>query len=177
MFTSSGSIFSLLSVRTKTGSYVLAGGINNEYRMASVAILAANGSPATSPQSDGAKYQCIRGCPSGRPYRYILMPRSEVNAASDRPYNQVESMNAVEGGITIRTMEEISTGQYFDFSQELQPERVIFSSDYPEMHRRYEREGRIAHSFELCPEQQSPAVLRVFDESGASHQVSVPRVK
>lgn len=176
MFTSSGAIRALLSVRTKSGSYVLAGGINNEYRMASVAVLAANGPPATSPQSDGVKYQCIRGCPSGRPYRYILLPRSELNVASDRPYNEVASMETRSGGITTTTTEG-PTAQYFDFSEELQPQRVIYSGDYPEVHRRYEIEGRLAHSFELCPERRSPAIVRVFDENGIPSPVSVPRVK
>jgi hypothetical protein len=175
MFTSSGVIRALLSVRTKSGTYILAGGINNEYRMASVAVLAANGPPGTSPQSDGVEYQCIRGCPSGRPYRYILLPRSEVNIASDRPYNEVASMETRSGGITTTTAEG-PTAQYFDFSEELQPERVVYSGDYPEVHRRYEIEGRIAHSFELCPERTNPAVVKIFDENGISRLVSVPRV-
>jgi DNA-binding winged helix-turn-helix (wHTH) protein len=177
-FTSSGAIYTLLNVRTKSGSYVLAGGINNEYRMASVAVLATSGLPATSPQSDGAKYQCIRGCPNGRPYRYILLPRSELNTTSDRPYNEAVGLNARARGITIRTVEVAQTGtaQYFDFSDELQPERVVYSGDFAEIHRRYEREGRVAHSFEFCPERRSPALVRVFDENGISRLISVPRV-
>jgi DNA-binding winged helix-turn-helix (wHTH) protein len=177
MFTSSGAIFTLLSVRTKLGAYVLAGGVNNEYRMASMAVLAANGPPATSPQSDGAKYQCIRGCPGARPYRYVLLPRSEVNVGSDRPYNWVRAMRTRPGGITVVTDESVTgAGQYFDFSEELQPERVIYSDDYADLHKRYEIEGRIAHSFDLYPERRTPALVRVFDENGGSRLVSVPRV-
>lgn len=177
VFSSSGIIDSLLSVRTKSGTYVLAGGINNEYRMASVAILASDAVPATSPQSDGSKYQCIRGCPGGRPYRYILLPRSEVNSTSELPYNNVSGMDNGPHGVTIQTAEILAASQFFDFSEEFQPERVIFSSDYPEFHRRFEKEGRIAHTFDRCPEARSPAVVRIFDENGASRLVSVPRVQ
>lgn len=177
MFTSSGSIYSLFSVRTKAGSYILAGGINNEYRMASVAVLKANGPPATSPQSNGTQYQCIHGCPSGPPYRYILLPRSELNAAGDVPYNWTVGIYARPGGITIDTRELPVTRQLFDLSGEFLPERVAYSSDYAETHRRYEKEGRIGHSFDLCPERRNPAVVRVFDENGISRLVSVPRVQ
>ena len=45
VFTSSGHIYSLRRVQTKAGSYMLAAGINNEYRQASLAILTENGPP------------------------------------------------------------------------------------------------------------------------------------
>jgi hypothetical protein len=177
MFTSSGTIYSLQSVRTKSGSYVLAGGINNEYRMASVAVLAVNGTPSTSPQGDGSQFQCLRGCPSGRPYRYILLPRSEVNAASDLPYNNVSNMNLGRHGVTIQTAELEAASQFFELSEEFQPEWLIFSSDYPEFHRRFEKEGRIDHSFDICPEPRHAAIVRIFDENGISRLLSVPRVR
>ena len=41
------------------------------------------------------------------------------------------------------------TGQYYDFWEELQPERVAYASDHAQMHRRYEIDGHISHSFEL----------------------------
>jgi DNA-binding winged helix-turn-helix (wHTH) protein len=177
VFTSSGLIYSLQSVRTKSGMYVLAGGINNEYGMASVAVLAVNGAPAKSPQSNGSKYQCVQGCPGGRPYRYILLPRSELNMASDLPYNNASHMDIRPDGVTIKTEEMRAASQFFDFSAEFQPERVIYSSDYPEYHRRFEKEGRIAHSFNRCPEARNPAVVRIFDENGVSRLVSVPRTQ
>lgn len=177
MFTSSGSINTLRSLRTTSSIYILAGGINNEYGMASVAVLDARGLPATSPQGDGAKYQCVRGCPSGRPYRYILLPRSEMNAASNLPYNNAVHIDMRTHGFTIKTEEVDATSQFFDFSEEFQPEWVAYSSDYPEAHRRYEKEGRLAHIFDLCPERHSPAVLTIFDENGVSRLLSVPRVQ
>ena len=126
VFASSGIISTLQNVRTKSGTYVLAGGINNEYRMASVAVLASHPVPATSPQSDGSKYQCIRGCPGGRPFRYILLPRSEMNAASEVPYNDVSGMVIGPHGVTIQTREMAAASQFFDFSEEFRPERGYF---------------------------------------------------
>jgi hypothetical protein len=87
VFTSSGDIMALRKVQADSGSYILAAGVNNEYRAASLAILQENSRSVTSPQTPGSPYQSNRGCPAGRPYRYILLPRSELNAASNQPYN------------------------------------------------------------------------------------------
>lgn len=176
MFTSSGNINSLFSVRTAGNTYVIAGGINNEYNMASVAVLSVNGSPATSPQNHGSQFECIRGCPTGRPYRYLLLPRSELNAASDMPYNNATEILPRPGGVAIRTTEMSQASQFFDLSEDFLPSRVMYSSDYAAVHRRAESEGRISHSFIRCPEPGSPALVRVFDEQGNSRTVPVPRV-
>jgi hypothetical protein len=58
----------------------------------------------------------------------------------------------------------------------LQPERVAFDSGYREIHKRFEREGRIKHSYTDCPERKSPAILTIFDEHGNKSTVKVPRV-
>ena len=172
-FTSSGAIYGLMSLRTKSGAYVLASGIANEYRTAAAAVLAVNGAPATSPQGDGSEFQCIRGCPAGR---YILFPRSELNEASDLPYNNASQIHLKPGGFTIRTAEVEAAAQFFEFTEEFQPERVVYSGDYQDRHRRYELEGRITHSFDLCPERRNPAVEKIFDEHGISRSISAPRV-
>jgi DNA-binding winged helix-turn-helix (wHTH) protein len=176
-FTSSGAIYGLMSLRTRSGVYVLGGGINNEYRTAAVAVLPLNGAPATSPQGEGSEFQCVRGCPPGRPYRYILLPRSEANAASNLPYNDARQLLLRPGGFTIRTSEIEAAAQFFEFTEDFQPERVVYSGDYQDRHRRYELEGRITHSFDLCPERRNPAVVKIFDENGVSRLVSVPRVQ
>jgi DNA-binding winged helix-turn-helix (wHTH) protein len=176
-FTSSGAIYGLMSLQTRSGVYVLGGGINNEYRTAAVAVLPVNGAPATSPQADGSEFQCVRGCPAGRPYRYILLPRSEANAASDLPYNDARQLLLRPGGFTIRTSEIEAAAQFFEFTEDFQPERVVYSGDYQDRHRRYELEGRITHSFDLCPERRNPAVVKIFDDNGISRLVSVARVQ
>jgi len=177
VFTSSGDIMALRRVQTKSGPYILAAGINNEYSKASLAILSENGPPTTSPQTEGSVFQCIRGCPSAKPYRYILLPRSELNIASDSPYNIAVQIHVRSGGVTVTTDEKggVPSG-FYDFSQELRPERVAYGDGYREMHQRFEREGRIKHSFKDCPERRSPAILRICDEHGVWSNLAVPRV-
>jgi hypothetical protein len=167
----------LATLHTKSGTYVLAGGINNEYRTASAAVLDLKGAPAKSPQSDGSEFQCIRGCPTGKPYRYMLLPRSEVNIASDSPYNNASQILLGPGGFTIRTLEDGAAAQFFEFAEDFQPERVVYSGDYQDKHRRYELERRILHGFDLCPERRNPATVKMFDENGIMRLASVPRMQ
>lgn len=178
-FANSGNTRALGTFHTASGNYILAAGTNNEYKHASLAILRQNGPPATSPQADAAKYFCTRGCPSERPYRYILFPRSELGMASDVPYNFAVEIHNRTNGLTVVTEElkvESAPEAFYEFSKELQPESVAYGDGYREVHKRFEREGRIKHSFDECPERKAPAILRICDEHGHWSEVSVPRV-
>ena len=48
-FTSSGEIFALHGIQMKSGNHIRAAGVNNEYQLASAAMLAEHGHPASSP--------------------------------------------------------------------------------------------------------------------------------
>jgi DNA-binding winged helix-turn-helix (wHTH) protein len=179
MFTSSGDIMKLGRVQTKSGSYILAAGVNNEYRRASIAMFLEDGPPSSSPQTEGSAYQCLRGCPNTKPPHYILLPRSELNIGSDAPYNLAIQIHRRPGGITVETHESGDLGPpcaFYDFSEEMKPERVAYGGNYREVHRRYEREGRIHHSYKDCPEPKSLALLRICDGHGIWSTVAVPRV-
>jgi DNA-binding winged helix-turn-helix (wHTH) protein len=175
VFVSSGNVRALRRFQMGSGSYILAAGINNEYRQASLAVLAENGPPSTSPQSEPT-FQCARGCPVATPYRYILIPPSELSRASEMPYNYALHIVALPSGVSVLTDElGWDRGAIYEFSRELQPERVIWGDNYREIHRQFEREGRIKHTYENCPERSSPAILRVCDQDGKWSEVSVPR--
>ena len=183
VFANPGNVRSLRRIETKSGSYILAAGVNNGYRRAFVAMLAENAAPATSPEAVEPTYRCVRGCPSGRPYRYILLPQSEVGAAM-YPYSIGEKILTRPGGLIVQTMEVPAgdlrpggrPGAFFYFSNDLQPEGVAYAEGYRQVHESLEKRGRITHRFKDCPEQKSPAVLDVCDENGHWSRVAVPRV-
>ncbi len=180
-FTSSGEIFALHEIQMKSGSYILAVGVNNEYQLASAALLAERGQPATSPQADGSPFECLRGCPSGKPFSYFLLPRSEMNVACNLPYNEAIVVFDRTNGVTVQTSElgDSALGDgiagFFDFSREMQPEGARYGDSYPKLHQRAEALGWIKHSFENCPERRSPAVVKVADENSQWSQIEVPR--
>jgi hypothetical protein len=178
IFANPGSIRSLRRLETKSRSYILAAGVNNGYRRAFVAMLAED-APSVSPDAAEHTYRCVRGCPSGRPYRYILLPQSEAGAATS-PYSIGEKIMARPGGLTVQTKEvldgDLKPGGFFYFSNDLRPEGVAYADGYRRLHERLEKRGHIGHSFKDCPEQRSPAILDVCDENGRWSRVPVPRV-
>jgi hypothetical protein len=182
-FVSSGAIYGLAAVKNRSGRYILAAGVNNEYRAASLAIIAETGPPAISPQSAGSEFECIRGCPGGRPHRYVLLPRSELNSVSGRPYNWAENVFERVQGVTVQTSEvggEIRGGgvnAFYGFSPELEPRSAGYGDSYPELHKKAEALGLIKHSFDQCPERNAPAELMTADDNGKWSPVLVPRTK
>ena len=179
-FANPGNVRSLRRIKTNSGSYILATGVNNGFRRAFVAMLAEGAPPANSPDATDPEYRCIRGCPNARPYRYILLPQSELGAAM-LPYSIGVKILARPGGLTVQTTETKAgpggaPSGFFYFSNDLTPERVAYADGYRQLHESLEKEGRIKHSFKDCPEQKSHAILDLCDENGHWSSVAVPRV-
>jgi len=166
-------------VRTTEGGFIIAGGLNNEYRMASVAVLEENGPPAASPQTHGVRFECLDGCPKAHPFRYLLFPRTELDRADGRPpYNWVKAIRVRESGVLLITHESNeSTTLLYDLSRRFQPLDVVYSAGFREVHEKFEREGKIDHSFDQCPEPKTPMAVRVWDRDKEPVVVPVPWVK
>jgi DNA-binding winged helix-turn-helix (wHTH) protein len=180
-FVNPGNIRSLRRIRTKPGSYILATGVNNGYRRAFVAMLAEDADAAKPPEAADPTFGCVRACPTSRPYRYILLPQSEVGAAT-LPYSIGVKILAQPGGLIVLTAETPGGGPggapsgFFYFSHDLQPEGVGYADGYRQLHESLEKRGRITHSFMDCPEQKNPAIIDVCDENGHWSRVQVPRM-
>jgi hypothetical protein len=183
MFVSSGMLTELRGIHNSSGSYVLASGVNNEYRTASLAAVAQDGPAATSPQSANSPYECARNCPAGKPYRYFLFPRSELGAFSEVPYNVAQHVYARGDGITVEAAElrefDMRPGfsSFYGFSRELYPTSVAYGDSYPEMHRAAESRGWVKHRLDDCPERNAPADVKMADENGHWTHVLVPRTR
>lgn len=176
-FVNSGNIRVVQRIQSGRGSYILAAGTNNEYRRAFLAILRPDDPASASPQSEGSEFQCLRGCPGTLPYRYILLPRSELNTFSLTPYNMAEKIVVRQDGFVVETDEKLSqVSGFYDFSSNFQPERMAYSDNYKPVHEQLEREGRIKHSWADCPERTTPAVVRICDQNGHRTEQNVPRV-
>ena len=176
-FVNSGNIHALQRIENDAGSFILAAGVNNEYRQAAIGIISENAPPSVSPQTTGSEFACVRGCPGGRPYRYILMPRSEVNVASEKPYNTALRIVSGTSGFSVETDEMGVVGAFYEFSKSFDPERVRYGSNYRVIHERFEKEGRLDHVYEDCPERNSRAALRICDENGNWSTSTIPRLR
>lgn len=163
-YVSAGHVHALAHLDGGPTPLVLAGGVNNEYAAASLAALDAAGPPAASPQTASAGYYCDE-CPPGRPVRYILFPRSEVNRLSGDPYNRVEQIRVSGSQVMVTVFEgtfKVGARTVYGLSRTLDIESVGMSDSYWEAHRSFEREGRLNHSVEQCEEYTKGMAVRTW---------------
>ncbi|MGH9775633.1 MAG: hypothetical protein ACRD50_11870 [Candidatus Acidiferrales bacterium] len=179
-FVNSGHLHALNSLHNSSGSFILAGGINNEYNSAMLAVLRADQPSGTSPQSPGP-FRCD-DCPKGQPYRYFLFPRSEVNKVAGPPYNQTRVIQVDIMGVHVVVNEAVPDNgigadwEIYDFSTDLVPQSVSVSDFYWEDHRRLSAEGKIKHSVEECPERTQPRTVREWSPAEGWKEIKFPPV-
>lgn len=179
-FVNAGHLYDLATVTfEKRGPYVLAGGINNEYAAAAVAVLEAEGPPAVSPQTPGSAYACD-DCPTGTPHRYIVFPRSAVGRLDDSiPYNRVWALRPQTNGVEVQTTEYAARTATLTWvlTPDFEVEAVRVPDSYVDAHVQLEREGRLDHSFDECPEHRDGLPVQVWAESTGWREYRVPMVR
>jgi hypothetical protein len=179
-YISAGHVNALLSLSNKKGTFIVAGGVNNEYRSAAIAVLDIQQPPVASPQTLGNRFACT-DCPAGRPVLYVLVPRSELNVALGMPYNMGRSIFSRQGRILVKVneygLEETADiTQFLELSDDLVPKNIAFSAGYKEAHERLEKRGLINHKWSDCQEQRHPATARIWDETSGWREVQIPWV-
>ncbi|HUB83973.1 MAG TPA: hypothetical protein VMB03_34495 [Bryobacteraceae bacterium] len=174
-FVNTGHIHTLAYLSNASGRYVLAGGLNNEYNKAALAILRPDGPPSCSPQTAGTRFHCVGG-PMGQPYRYFLFPPTDVNVASALPYNRIRVLHILGNRVSVHSYEDGSgeAGAIYTFSPDLEPEEVILTDGFGLWHRRLEKQGLIRHDLAHCPHLNEPTIVDRWDPRHGWSKVSVP---
>jgi hypothetical protein len=158
---SAGHMYALAHLDRGTTPLVLAGGVNNEYAAASMAALDASGPPSASPQTSNGAYFCDT-CPPGRPARYFLFPRSELNRLSGAPYNHTRQIQVGDSQVQVSVSETDDVRIVYTFSRTLDVESAGMSDSYWEEHRRLEHGGRLTHSVDHCEEYTKGMPVRMW---------------
>lgn len=169
-YVSSGLINSLYYDAAK--KRILAGGVNNEYSAASLAVLDLNAPPSASPQSPESRFHC-RECPTGLPEAYVLFPRSEANHDRELLYNAVVSVYPSGAGIGIQTEENARLFLYYELTGDLAPKAVSFNRRYHVFHDLLQSQSKLDHSFADCPEQHAPVLVREWQPSTGWREIPV----
>jgi hypothetical protein len=180
-FVNWGHLHVLNRLQDPSGSYILAGGINNECNCAALAVLKEDEPSGSSPSVAGSGFAC-ENCPEGKPYRYLLFPRSELNSLSGVAYNQVIMIDTKEAPARVWVQEAPSASggipgpyyQTYELAADFVPQSVEVSDHYWELHRQMEREGKLNHTVENCPERLQPRTVRMSDQQGGWRSVQVP---
>lgn len=151
-------------------TYVLAGGVNNEYDRGMLAVIRDGQLSASTPTGSKAEYRC-ENCPDGNPYRYLIFPRSELSVAAHAPANMVRSISVLEDTVQVRTAEIGADGsrpradRIYEFSNDLELTGISSSTLYWNLHTIMESEAKINHTAELCPERKIPVRVPVWEPS------------
>jgi hypothetical protein len=178
MFVNSGHIRAFEQVQLGDQGYVLAGGVNNEYRAAALAVLDARDPPSTSPQTKGTPFSCDT-CPNQGPRKYFVFPRSEVPTAHGVPYEFAHEIHAVTGasGVDVSVTplrSDLAVRTVYRFSKDLMPESVAMSDRYWEIHREMFHTGKLDHAPEDCPERTQGVVVRMWRPERGWTDLKVP---
>ena len=161
----SGAIYSLAFWSTEGHSYLVAGGVDNAYARATVAVLDADGPPSTSPQDEGATAFRCDSCPPGGPIFFARLPRTEINEIAGLSYNQVSTVRTTGPDCIIDTLEngsdEAASAIYY-LRSNLTFHDAGFDDKYWQVHRGFERDGTIDHAADVCPYLRKVHVIRVW---------------
>ncbi len=180
-FVNTGVIHILAELKTSSKNYLLVGGFNNEPDTGSLAMIDEDKSFAASPQSSGSRHKCLN-CPTGDPDYYFLFPRSEINEITQ--YHEDSIINiAVRGkDIEVRKLEvpkgrvTYDSGTIYTLQNDdagLWTALLRFDSGYDISHRQLEKEGKLDHTLENCPERLHPRPVRVWTPAGGWKEIQL----
>jgi len=141
----------------------------------------------TSPEESGSPYDCAT-CSPGRPIKYLIFPRSELNRVTGSPVNDAAYLGVANPGrMTEENRWAVGTKETADdrknnltaegiyhslsaryvFGPDFETlQGTSFDDDHWEAHHQLELRGRINHSKAQCPEQNGPPLARVWDAQG-----------
>jgi hypothetical protein len=174
LFVNSGSIYALSHVRTATGPFLLAAGVNNDYRSAILAVLRDGDPLAVSPQPPGSSRVCD-DCPPNPPYRYFLCPPTDVLAAgSPVPYNEAYCIRVHPDRIQVWTKEHVPIVHViYELTYTFDPIGRFLGAGFEPAHQRLEREGKLNHAARDCPDRIRPTRVKMFERERGWIEVPV----
>lgn len=171
-FLNSGHIYALAFWSHEGVPYVMAGGVNNEYAAASLAILGVDAPPASSPQTQGSDFDG-RATAASHPLAYFLIAPLDVNLAEE-PFNRVDSISVEAEGLLVQTHESQRASAYYRFSSPFNPVGVTFDNTFVVEHLRLERGGLLSHPARLCPHLNRGNRIRAFRAPDGWREIPIP---
>ena len=190
-FVNTGVLYKLNEVQIAGRQYLLAAGFNNEYASGSLAVMDKNKSFAASPQTTGTRHKCV-SCPQGDPDYYFVFPRSEMNLRQNLWEDSVHSVTVSGEEIEAEKWEGYSPElgvapearpmgmrEYYVFHTQpaLEPFSFRFSSDYDMLHRELEKDHKLSHTLESCPERLHPKPVRIWTPSAGWKDIKLNPVR
>jgi hypothetical protein len=140
-------------------------GFSNAQDAGMMALLDVAALDGQGPEDAGSRHFCD-ACGTDRPLRMFAFPRTELNRVTASPFNRVV-VQTMTDRIIARTIEMPSSGgdadAVYEFNSSLDLVNATFSERYWELHRALEREGKIAHTRQQCPDRDGPRQVRMWE--------------
>ena len=171
-YVQSGWLHALQYWPTAGGTFLAVGGVGNEYSRASVALVNVDGEPAQSVPNEDSPLAC-EGCPRGDPHAFFLFPPSELTILYNRPYSWARRLVLDGPHLKIATDEGFGEGSIVGISPDLRVVEFERADRYWQAHRTFEKQGRIAHTADDCPERAVAHEMQVWTARGGWTQYTV----
>jgi len=168
-------------VRWLSESRLVVSGYAQEQAGGMVALLDTAVLDGQGPVRHDGPFACL-SCADGRPLRYVVMPRTEVNRALGAPFNGAR-VRQVGNGLQVRTVEvpqadgagqlAAAADAIYEFTSSLELVSATFSSRYWEVHDVLAAEGKLDHTRAQCPDRDGPREIQVWERAGEWRRVAV----
>lgn len=180
-FVNTGVLYKLNEAHIRETPYLLAGGFNNEYAAGILALLDEKQPYAVSPQTDGTRHKCM-SCGDGAPDYYFVFPRSEINLLYNLWEDSVHFIYVHGTEIDVEKSDYtdanmVQTIYVFHTEPTVAPFSLRFDSTYDMLHRQLEREHKLDHSIEACPERLHPKPVKVWTPAGGWVEIDLKPVR
>lgn len=145
---------------------LLVSGFSEVFDGGMIALLDANALDGQSPVAADSPFYCTT-CGTGRPLRYIVMPRSELNRVTVSRFNRAWLDHGADR-VVVRTVEVPAAeaeaiDALYAFTPSLDLISASFSARYWDVHRALEAQGRLDHTREQCPDRDGPREIHVWE--------------
>ncbi len=159
VFANHGHVNSLAALQHGGRRWLIAGGATNALRGGFLALLDADRGLAKAPEGGPARYRMqVRN--ESEPEAYYLLPGTDLTEASASDVNHVYSIQVEEAGGLARVEIGAACRVYLEFDLPLRLRVARTTAQCALIHRQYEQQGLLRHSFERCPYFQDPIRLK-----------------
>ena len=158
---------------------LLVGGYDDVHEGGIVALLDPSKMDGEAPETIGGRPLC-GSCGRAEPLRIFVMPPTEINKVTVSRFNRAV-VQKMPDRIVARTIEVEQTADraaidaVYEFTQSLELVRASFGGGYWDMHAALERQGKLTHSRENCPDRDGPREVLAWQPTRGWQRMAVPR--
>jgi len=160
------------AVPSPDSRHLLVTGVTNSRHAYFVAVLDAAHPSGHSPEPPGSAMECL-SCPPGDPLQYLVLPRTDVSRQEPFPGDGPSVMTFEDGTIQVQAIEStgpVVAAAIYEFGPDLTLRSARLSDSFWEWHRLLERDGKLDHRAEDCPERRGLEVQRWTRAEGWTSQ-------